>query len=131
MDAATGSSAADLEMIRESDGGPVCQQVEHPLPTLVLPEAAGRAMAKMATPPPPLRLIPQLLEKMRMEQLRIILVAPDRGSAVWYVELSPMVLTPPWPIPQFWGVLSQVPDAMQALPTLDQLLRAWLLKGTS
>lgn len=79
---------------------------------------------------PPLRLIPQLLERVRVERLRVILVAPDRRSAPWYAELTAMMATSPWPIPQFRGALSQEAGAIQALPILGQPLQAWLLKGT-
>lgn len=79
---------------------------------------------------PPLHLIPQLLERVRVERLRVILVAPDRRSAPWYAVLTLMAVTPPWPIPQFRGALSQEADAIQALPTLGQPLQAWLLRGT-
>ena len=79
---------------------------------------------------PPLHLIPQLLERVRVERLRVILVAPDRRSALWYAVLTLMAVTPPWPIPQFQGALSQEADAIQALPTLGQPLQAWLLRGT-
>lgn len=79
---------------------------------------------------PPLRLIPQLLERVRVERLRVILVAPDQRSAAWYAELTQMVVAPPWPIPQFRGALSQEAGAIQALPILGQPLQAWLLKGT-
>ncbi|CAK6981676.1 von Willebrand factor A domain-containing protein 5A-like [Scomber scombrus] len=50
--------------------------------------------------PPPRRLIPQLLERVRVERLKVILLAPDWRSAPWYAELTPMVVAPPWPIPE-------------------------------
>lgn len=79
---------------------------------------------------PPLRLIPQFLERVRVEQARAILVAPDRRTAPWYAMLSLMSVRPPWPIPQFQGALTQGAGAIRALPNLKQPLQAWLLKGT-
>lgn len=79
---------------------------------------------------PPLRLIPQLLERVRVERLRVILIAPNRRSAPWYAELTAMMVASPWPVPQVRGALSQEAGAIQALPILGQPLQAWSLKGT-
>jgi len=44
---------------------------------------------------PPLRLIPPLLERVRREQLSVILVAPGRGSVLWYAEVTQMMVGQP------------------------------------
>ena len=79
---------------------------------------------------PPLNLIPPLLGRVRQERLSVILVAPDRVSALWYSEIIQMKVGQPWAIPQFWGAMSQEAGAIGALPTLGQPLQAWLLRGT-
>ena len=79
---------------------------------------------------PPLRLIPPLLERVRREQLSIILVAPLHRLAPWYAGITQMMVRQPWAIPQVWGALSQEAGAIGALPTLGQPLQAWLLRGT-
>ena len=79
---------------------------------------------------PPLRLILPLLGRVRRERLSVILVAPGRRSAPWYVEVTQMMVGQPWTVHQVWGALSQETGAIGALPTLGQPLQAWLLRGT-
>jgi len=79
---------------------------------------------------PPLRLMLLLLKRLRQERLSVILVAPDRRSAPWHAEVTQMMVSQPWTVPQVWGALSQEAGAIGALPTLGQPLQAWLLRGT-
>ena len=78
---------------------------------------------------PPLRFIPLLLERVRQEQFTIILITPGRRSAPRYTEMTQILASQPWTIPQFWA-LSQEAGAIGVLPILGQLLQAWLLYGT-
>ena len=48
---------------------------------------------------PPLRLIPPLLERVRREHLSVIQVAPDRRVALWFVEVTQMMVGQPWSSP--------------------------------
>ena len=78
----------------------------------------------------PLCLIPPLLERVRQEQLSVILIALDCHSVLWKAEMTQMLAAQPWPIPQVWGALSQEAGLIGALPTLGQSLETWLLRGT-
>ncbi|KAL3062121.1 hypothetical protein OYC64_010101 [Pagothenia borchgrevinki] len=73
---------------------------------------------------------PPLLERVRRERLSVILVAPGRRLALWYEEVTQMMVGQPWMVPQVWGALSQEAGAIGVLPTLGQPLQAWLLRET-
>ena len=52
------------------------------------------------------------------------------GAVVRRSQVTQMMVSQPWTVPQFWGALSLVTGAIGALPTLGQRLQAWLLRGT-
>lgn len=78
VEAPSHGGGAALGVVWEGGGGFVCHPPQHPLLTLVW-----------------------------LEQLSVIVVAPDPRSVPWYVEMTHMLADQPWTIPQFWGALSQ------------------------
>lgn len=57
--------------------------------------------------PLPLCLIPPLLERVRLEQLLVILVVFNCCLVLWYTKISQMLADQPWMIPQICEALSQ------------------------
>lgn len=56
---------------------------------------------------PPIRLIPAVLDKIRAERTRLLLVAPRWESQVWFASLITLLDGPPWEIPVYRDLLSQ------------------------
>ncbi|XP_010863572.2 uncharacterized protein LOC105006635 [Esox lucius] len=76
---------------------------------------------------PPQRCIARLLARIRTEGLRVILVAPDRPSAVWYPEMIQLLVDRPWPIPPRLDALSQAEGSILHPPVLSGALKVWHL----
>lgn len=126
----TPPNCGGLDMALGSRGGSICHPLQHPLSTLVLsapqddPTSPGVDAFPYAPWPKkllyaflPLHLIPPLLERVRLEQFSLILVAPDCHSAPWYIEMTCMLADQRRMVPQFWAIGS--------LPTLGQPFRVW------
>ncbi len=57
---------------------------------------------------PPIALIPQVIRRIREQKHRVLLVALLWRNHPWFVELSRLLTTAPWPIPLRRDLLSQV-----------------------
>lgn len=63
----------------------------NPLPTLIIP-CRRKLHRKLLCAFPPLCLVPHLLERVRLEQLPVILVTPDHRSAPLHMEMTHMLV---------------------------------------
>lgn len=143
MHTATSTGGTDLVMVRESHSGPVCQQVEHTLPPLVLPETmrlptigcghvhkgamAKRAFLCLPSPPPHAPVSGESQSgavEGHFSGSQSAISPVVRGSSSDHGGFT--VAHPPNP----GGALSQEKGAIQTLPSLGQPLQARLLKGT-
>ena len=76
---------------------------------------------------PPLSLIPPLLERVRMEGLSVILVAPAWGA--WRSEITPLLCGRPWQLPLRRDLLSQAGGEIFHPQPGDLDLWAWPVSG--
>lgn len=130
VEASPNCGGAGLDMALGSGDGSIRHPLQHPLSALVLsalqddPTSPGVDAFTHAPWPKkllyaflPLHLIPPLLERVRLEQFLLILIAPDCHSAPWYIEMTCMLADQRWMVPQF--------GAIGSLPTLGQPFRVW------
>ncbi|XP_070402385.1 uncharacterized protein [Nothobranchius furzeri] len=78
---------------------------------------------------PPVPLIPRLLDRVRSEQLSVILVAPRRLSASWFPDLQALVSDSPWRLPWRADALLQADGIIKHPPEIGQWLWVWPLSG--
>ena len=80
---------------------------------------------------PPVCLIPRLLERIRVERRRVILVVPDIAFARWYPLLVSLALGAPWGVPDRPWVLSQAGGQVRSRPRFrGRLLMVWMTRGS-
>ncbi len=57
---------------------------------------------------PPIKLIPEVLCRVKVSGARLLLIAPFWPSQTWFSELTPLLSRPPWEIPIRRDLLSQL-----------------------
>ncbi|XP_077113927.1 uncharacterized protein LOC143769315 [Ranitomeya variabilis] len=82
---------------------------------------------KLAYAFPPMSLIPLVIRKIRMEQARVILIAPFWPKRPWFSCLQTMCLCDPWILPSDKELLSQGPFFHPQVKGLH--LTVWNLRG--
>lgn len=75
---------------------------------------------------PPIRLIPEVLRKFRLEETDLILIAPFWPKRPWFSLLQSLVSEPPWSLPKREDLLLQGPVSHPQVVSLN--LTAWYLK---
>ncbi len=122
--------SADLGMVRNCSGGPVCISGNQPLPVVLLPNqgnAQHRCTCKYAFPQ--VSILAQTLCKIREVEEQVLLVAPYWPSRTWFPELMLLATAPRWPIP----LSKELPQTRGTLwPPRPDLwkLHVWSLDGT-
>ena len=76
---------------------------------------------------PPLKLIPPLLERVRLQGLTVILVAPGWGS--WRSEIAPLLYDHPWRLPPLRDLVSQADGDILHPRPVELDLWAWPVRG--
>jgi hypothetical protein len=79
---------------------------------------------------PPFALLSKVLQKVQMEGVKIIVIAPDWPTKPWYTQLQKMMIAPPIMIPVTYNSLF-LPSSLDAVHPLTGRLQlmATLLKG--
>ncbi|KAI2664372.1 hypothetical protein H4Q32_002562 [Labeo rohita] len=77
---------------------------------------------------PPTSLIPQVIEQVREQKHKLLLVAPLWKKQHWFSELCQLLVAAPWPIPLRRDLLSQA-DGVLTIPTWDLSTVLRVLKG--
>ncbi|GAA6064854.1 uncharacterized protein LOC113526632, partial [Tachysurus ichikawai] len=87
--------------------------------------------AQACTPFPPIALLPGVLERVRRDGVRLLLVAPRWPGKPWFADLVSLLEGPPWEIPPRRDLLSQAGGTL--VHPRPQLWRLWLwpLRGRS
>ncbi|KAA0701345.1 hypothetical protein E1301_Tti024361 [Triplophysa tibetana] len=80
---------------------------------------------------PPIALLPQVLERVRQEGIRLLLIAPYWPARVWFSDLLMLLEGQPWEIPLRQDLLTQARGTIcHPSPELWKLW-AWPLKGVA
>lgn len=79
---------------------------------------------------PPFTLLPPLLRRIRVDGVRLLLVAPLWPHMPWFSEIPPLLDGTPWELPRRRDLLSQADGTLfHPFPTGLRLV-AWPLRGT-
>ncbi len=77
----------------------------------------------------PIKLIPEVLCRVKVSSARLLLIAPFWPSQTWFSELTPLLYRSPWEIPIRWDLLSQLQGkTWHPLPELWKLW-VWPIQG--
>ena len=77
---------------------------------------------------PPLELIHPTLERVRLQGMTVLLVAPAWGS--WRSEIAPLLYDRPWPLPLYRDLLQQAGGEIFHPRPADLDLWVWPVRGT-
>ncbi|XP_060741844.1 uncharacterized protein LOC132856323 [Tachysurus vachellii] len=125
-----GRAEVDLFASEESTHCPLWFSLSHPAPlgldALVWTWPSLRLYAF-----PPVALLPQVLARVRHDQVNLLLVAPRWPSRVWFTDLVSLLNGTPWEVPVRRDLLSQAQGAiLHPRPEMWKLW-VWPLRGTS
>ena len=77
---------------------------------------------------PPVPLIPKVIQKVKEQQDRAILICPRWPSALWWPLLVEMMVQPPLVLPHYSKAVHMV-DSSQRMPYMDPLVAIHILGG--
>ena len=78
---------------------------------------------------PPFVLLPALLQRVRSEEMRLVLVAPCWPHMTWFSDIPPLLDGTPWELPVRRDLLSQAQGALVHSFPQGLKLWAWPLRG--
>ena len=122
-----GRAQVDLFATQETSHCPLWFSLIHPAPlgldAMVQPWPRLRLYAF-----PPVALLPGVLERVRRDGIRLLLVAPFWPGRVWFSDLISLLDGSPWEIPIRRDLLSQAGGHLHPRPELWKLW-VWPLRG--
>ncbi len=138
MDASPRGGEADMESFWPGPGGFVCDSSDIALSPLVLSDSSSSAGAgcygtdlaeASSVHFSPIALLPGVLERVRRDGVRLLLVAPFWPGRVWFSDLITLLDGSPWQIPVRRDLLSQAEGMiLHPRPELWKLW-VWPLRG--
>ncbi|XP_048030341.1 uncharacterized protein LOC125257733 [Megalobrama amblycephala] len=125
-----GRAQVDLFASRETSHCPLWFSLTHPAPLGL--DAMVQTWPRLRLYAfPPIALLPGVLERVRRDQVRLILIAPRWPGRVWFSDLVSILDGSPWEIPVRRDLLSQAGGTIfHPRPELWNLW-AWPLRGPS
>ncbi|XP_053190141.1 uncharacterized protein LOC128373962 [Scomber japonicus] len=124
-----GTAVADLFASREDTHCPLFFSMGRDDPPLGTDVMAHQWPLGLLYAFPPFILLHQLLQRVQVEEVSLILVAPNWPQMIWFAEIPPLFQGQPWELPIRRDLLSQAEGTL--FHPLSQGLRlwAWPLRG--
>ncbi len=126
-----GTAVADLFASRETTHCPLFFSMMRDSPPLGTDAMAHQWPQGLLYAFPPFVLLHQLLQRVQVEEVNLILVAPNWPQMIWFAEIAPLLQGQPWELPIRRDLLSQAQGTLFHPFPQGLRLWAWPLRGPS
>ena len=124
-----GTAVADLFASRENTHCPLFFSMGRDDPPLGTDAMAHQWPLGLLYAFPPFILLHQLLQRVQVEEVSLILVAPNWPQMIWFAEIPPLLQGQPWELPIRRDLLSQAEGTLFHPFPQGLRLWAWPLRG--
>ena len=125
-----GRAEVDLFASRETTHCPLWFSILNDAPPLGHDALAHRWPSGQLYAFPPIPLLQQVLDKVREEEVRVILIAPNWPTQTWFADLRLLLSGEPWSLPARPDLLTQAAGEIFHTDPQKWSLVAWPLKGS-